>query len=63
MVLKFILKEKVLISDIRIEENAIISTKEISGLIKIKKGDEYSRRKTEETAETIGNYYKQKGFF
>ncbi|MBI3354467.1 MAG: outer membrane protein assembly factor BamA [Nitrospirae bacterium] len=63
VVLKFILKEKVLISDIRIEENAIISTKEISGLIKIKKGDEYSRRKTEETAEIIGNYYRQKGFF
>ena len=63
VVLKFILKEKVLISDIRIEENAIIFTKEISGLIKIKKGDEYSRRKTEETAETIENYYKQKGFF
>ncbi len=63
VILKFILKEKVLISDISIEGNAIISTKEISGLIKIKKGGEYSRRKTEDTAEAIGNYYKQKGFF
>ncbi len=61
--LKFILKEKALISDIRIEGNAIISTKELLNIIKIKKGDEYIHSRLIENQDAIINYYKAKGFF
>ena len=61
--LKFILKEKVVISDIKIEDNAIISTKELLNIIKIKKGDEYIQSRLIENQEAVINYYKAKGFF
>ncbi|MBI5043957.1 MAG: outer membrane protein assembly factor BamA [Nitrospirae bacterium] len=61
--LRFILKEKVMISDIQTEGNAIISTKELLSIIKIKKGDEYIHSRLKENEEAVINYYKAKGFF
>ena len=54
---------KVLISDIQTEGNAIISKKELLSVIKIKRGDEYIQSRLMENQEAIVNYYKAKGFF
>ena len=54
---------KVLISDIQTEGNAIISKKELLSVIKIKRGDEYIQSRLMENQEAVVNYYKAKGFF